>query len=96
MFNYTEDMRNHYYSAWVEISGKVFVSDDELMQRLSEKFPDKCKWDSEEAVWIDDTSAQEMADTFEEVAQEKISEVFPTDEPIKFNEAIIDMSTYRS
>lgn len=84
-----------YRYAWVEITGKVFVDEDEMMEGLSKKFPDLCKWNDEEAEWIDDTTTAQHREGFEELAQQKISDHFPTDDPIKFNEAIIDMTTFK-
>lgn len=87
-------MSNHY--AWATLTGKVFVSQDELYEKLSELHPDRCKWDSENADWIDDTSAAEEREAFEQVAREKISEAYGrTDEPMKLEDVDIDIGTYR-
>lgn len=82
--------------AWVTLTGKVFVSENELYEKLSELYPDRCKWDSENADWIDDTSASEEREAFEAVASEKIHESFGRiDEPMKLEDVEIDMATYR-
>jgi len=83
------------YSAWVTITGKVFVDEDEMMEVLQEKYPDLCVWNEEEAEWVNDCTAEQERETFEEIARRKLSEHFPTDEPLKFNEAIIDLSTFQ-
>lgn len=88
-----------YHYAWVEITGKVFVSQSELEERLREKYPEyKAKVDADEESLLsasDVCTYQEQTETFQELAQEKIHAMFPTDEPIKFNEAIIDMESYQ-
>lgn len=76
-----------YHTAHVTITGKVFVSEEDLLDRISEKYPDL----------IDPTlcTPEQEREAFEELAQEKISAMFPTDDPMKHNETTIDMSSYR-
>lgn len=66
------------------------------MEKLCEIHPDKCRWDSELAVWVTTTTAEEERNAFEIVACNKIHEFFDTDEPMKLGEIEIDMDTYKS
>ena len=91
-----------YHSCWVEISAKVFVSVDEMEQAMEKKFPkyaeqvELCNRDYEGLLTIYVLcTPEEVKETFQEIAQQKISDHFPTDEPMKLNEAIIDMTTFK-
>ncbi len=87
-----------YYSAWVEISGKVFVEASEVDEWLKEKYPELLTVEDieeDDVSFIDKASSEQVREAFEELAQGKIAALMPTDEPIKFNEAIIDMTTFR-
>lgn len=82
------------YSAWATISGRVFVEEQELIDALCEKFPDRVM--SGDAEPLDMFLTSEQREVFQEVAKKKISDLFPTDEPMKMNEVILDMKTYNS
>lgn len=88
----------HLHSAWIEISGKVFVTDDELMLKLQELYPDVVVYDDQDDhEALDNFTAEQISTAFQDAAQDKISEAYcRTDEPVKVNEAIIDMKTYVS
>ncbi len=84
------------YSCWAEITGRIFVLDWELEDRLREKYPayaERCKDEKERA--RDICTPDEEKETFAELAREKLSDQFPTDDPLKLNEIIFDLSTYR-
>lgn len=89
----------NYSHAWATVMGKVFVEKYEIEQKLQEKFPQYKKQvrDDEEGntCACDLATYDEVRDTFEEIAREKLWDLFPTDEPMKVNEIVIDLSTYR-
>jgi hypothetical protein len=73
-------------SAWVTITGKVFVDDTEVQELLAKG---KATLLSE-----NDTDIKSEADAFEFLAHEKMREAFASDEPVKFASKEIDMSSF--
>lgn len=59
-------------SAWITITGKVFVSQSEIDERV-------ILFQSYGRVYSDEV-------IFKEIAKEKIAAMFPSDDPFKFNE----------
>ena len=85
------------HHAWVEITGKVFVEAQEIENRLKEKYPDlltREDIEEDDIAYLDRCSVDQEKECFEEIAKEKISALFPTDDPVKWNETIINMTTY--
>ena len=82
-----------YHSAFVEITGKVFVSVPDLLERLELSHPTAVR-DKDSDDQMDAYTEDDKREAFQELANEKIRALFPTDEPMKMNEAIIDMATY--
>jgi len=78
------------YIAWAEITGKVFVERDELLEKLAELYPEQVRWDSEEAEWIDVSSEADKAFACRAIAEGKLRELFRTDEPLKLYELKVD------
>lgn len=82
-----------YRSAWATITGKVFVSDDEILDLLIQTHGDRPETEED---GIDAYTYEEAKIAFEVLAESKIKDLFPTDDPVKFNEAEIDMDSYKS
>lgn len=84
-------------SAWVTLTGKVFVSEPDLEDYLAEQHPDLAKRAAEqdESILCFTTPEQERAG-FEHLANEEINEKLGySDDPIKLNDVSIDLSTLR-
>jgi hypothetical protein len=81
-----------YRSAWTTITGKVFVSDDDILELLRSTHGDRPEVDD---LGIDAYTYEEAKIAFEVLADQKIKDLFPTDDPVKFNEAEIDMDSYK-
>lgn len=82
-----------YRHAWATITGKVFVSDDEILEALRDTHGDRPDVDD---LGIDAYTYEEAKIAFEVLAESKIKDLFPTDDPVKFNEVQIDMDSYKS
>lgn len=85
----------NYASSWVTITGKVFVDEMDMNERIEEKFPDCVRVDDDGEREYMVTPEQEQ-EVFEELAREKISKLMPTDDPVKLAEVSIDLSSYQS
>ena len=80
-----------YRSAWATISGKVFVSDDEIAEALHLE-------GDEERTAVDklaDIDSSRIQIAFQDLANDKLHEKFLTDDPMKMNEVEIDMETFK-
>ncbi len=86
-----------YSYAWATITGKVFVSEDELQEKIKELHPDSFGYDDEQDL-IDNSTLEQQKEAFEIVAREKLAGQvdFSIDEPMKVNEVEIDLETYHS
>lgn len=82
-----------YRYAWATMTGKVFVSDDEILEKLKENLGDRPETEED---GIDAYTYDEAKEAFEVLAKEKLDALCPTDEPMKLNEVTIDMDSYRS
>jgi hypothetical protein len=71
-------------SAWATISGKVYVSQDEIDDLLAA---------GEDEAGNKITTEQ---DAFKHLAEAKLFALFPTDDPFKHNETVIDMTSLRT
>ncbi len=79
-------------SAWITISGKVFVDRYEILDKLNELYPD-IEVVSDDMDALDVCTVAQEEEAFYAAAQEKISRHFLNDEPIKHYETEIDLST---
>lgn len=88
--------RLHY--AWAEISGKVFVTEDEIVDKLQEIYDERNEVSPSPLIQdadIDTCTMEDQQEAFRRAAHEKISrQCFPSDDPFKFNEIIVNMDTY--
>ena len=72
--------------AWVEIAGKVFVEEDEILEHLAELCPQKVHRgvEDEDPEWIDGSSEEEKRQALREVASDKLDALFGvSDDPLK-------------
>lgn len=80
----------NYRSCWVTITAKVFVSDSDIAEVLGiegdERLPEEK---------LQDLPTKTVEDAFEPIARMKISEMFPTDEPLKVADVNLDLSTFQ-
>lgn len=74
-------------SAWCTITGKVYVSEDEIRELVEAGFAS--------VLSENDTIIENEAAAFEHLAREKLSALFPTDDPFKFNEVSVDLHSLR-
>jgi hypothetical protein len=90
----------HCRSAWVTLTGKVFVDNDEMEDWLKEKYPDlltQKEIEEDDIGYLDKCSVEQEREAFEDIAYNKIEEKYGmNDEPMKLDETCIDMTTYRS
>ena len=87
---------NKYHSAWVTITGKVFVDEWEMEDLAEKRYSEyiyKAK-EEDESILTFLTEERKMK-LFDEIASEKIRDLFPTDDPFKLVEPEIDLSTYK-
>lgn len=85
---------DHY--AWVTISGKVYVTHDELAEQLAKDAADiavQATEEDEDIVAL--ASREQIQDAFGSVALRKIDELCQNNDPIKLYDAAIDSSTIR-
>lgn len=75
-----------YYSAWVTITGKVFVPEFEITDALHLKSDDE----STAAEKLDAVAHERIEVAFHDLANDKIRELIRTDEPMKLYEIEID------
>ncbi len=75
----------HY--AWATITGKVYVSDWELNEKLADKYPD-----AESPLEV--CTSEEQQEAFKEIASEKLMMLCETDEPFKLVDTSVDMTSY--
>lgn len=78
--------------AYVTIFGNVFVDRDEMEQRLKEKFPEL---KSEEDAAMDLATYEQETEVFQELAKEKMDELFKSDTPVKKRDVDLVMHTYQ-
>ncbi len=78
------------------MTGKVFVSDEELYSDLYHTYVVLENRKIDEDLGIDAFTFDEAQTAFERLAKEKLNTFFPTDEPMKLNEVVVDMDSYRS
>lgn len=78
---------SHLHYAWATLTGKVFVEDWELQDRLEEKFPNQFKIEDEEKVFT--FTPEQESEAFHELAEEKVVDMV-NEENFKFYEAKID------
>lgn len=76
---------SHYSYAWASITGKVFVSDDELAENLGVSLEG-----------LPDVHPERIQVAFQDIANDKLNALFATDEPIKVSDIDIDMDTFHS
>jgi hypothetical protein len=72
-------------SAWVTITAKVFVPDDELQDLVAKG--------KASLLSPDDTVIENEQDAFDFLAREKIRDFIKTDEPLKYSGVDIDLTT---
>ncbi len=71
-------------TAWVEITGKVFVAEDEILDELRTIYPSKVRYDNDLEDWIDETSEAEKQVAFLRLAEQKARDLLGnTDDPLK-------------
>ena len=85
--------------AWVTLTAKVYVDDDEMKYELSDLENMKPLTDEEHDEYMDNlllnTPIEKEKEVFQLLAMEKITDHFLADEPMKINDIEIDMSTYK-
>ncbi len=77
-------------SAFVTISGKVFVSDQEISDKILELHPDTPRGEDGSFDHFEDQEKE----AFEACAKDKILDSISSDEPYVFNEVEVDMKTF--
>jgi hypothetical protein len=85
----------HHY-AWVTLTGRVFVSEDEIEEYLKDNYPCLVAEGKREGTsCLDVCSKFQEKEAFEALAKEKIDALFPMDDPMKISDVHIDLETYR-